>query len=213
MLANKDTAKQVWQKAHAALKEEFKATNDERFWSAGNSCILAVAILVGKDYADIVDLPIRPIINMLKGMVEGGRKAIYGNIRTAEDVLNAYTRENYGKFVVVEATDGTLRATLGGKDSVDASITRTQVAGRVEHNTTPGHIDYFIEEQQLKAHCVTMSFVYSEFKRQLEAMPMYKIQYMKKDMLSKTRGPSMRVNVMHITVPTVISDQVTQDES
>jgi hypothetical protein len=77
------------------------------------------------------------------------------------------------------------------------------VAGRVEHDLTPMHIDYFIEEQQLKAHCVSMSFVYSEFKRQLESMPAYKIQYLKKDMLAKTRGPSMRVNVMRITVPKV----------
>lgn len=214
ILANKATVKEVLRKANAALKEEFKASNDERFWSAGNSCILAAAILIGKEYANIVDLPIRPIIDMLKSMVEGGRKAIYGNIRNAEDVLNAYTRENYGKFVVVDSTDGVLKATLGGKDSVDISITRSQVAGRVEHDMTPGHIDYFIEEQQLKAHCVTMSFVYSEFKRQLESMPMYKIRYMKKDMLAKTRGPSMRVNVMHITVPKHIAEkELEQDES
>jgi hypothetical protein len=122
-------------------------------------------------------------------------------------VLNSYTRDNYGKFVVVENVDGVLNAALGGSGIIDKSITRTMVAGRVEHDLTPGHIDYFIEEQQLKAFCVTMSFVYSEFKRQLEAMPMYKIQYMKKDMLTKTRGPSMRVNVMRITVPKVIEEQ------
>ena len=78
------------------------------------------------------------------------------------------------------------------------------VAGRVEHNLTPGHIDYFIEEQQLRAHCVTMSFVYNEFKRQLESTPGFVVQYMKKkDMLSKTRGPAMRVAAMRITVPKV----------
>ena len=135
-------------------------------------------------------------------MLFRSRRAIYGNIRTAEDVLNAYTRDNYGKFVVVENVEGIKQATLGGSGVIDKSITRTMVAGRVEHDLTPGHIDYFIEEQQLKAHCVTMSFVYSEFKRQLEAMPTYKVQYMKKDMLTKTRGPTMRVNVMHICVPT-----------
>ena len=207
MMANKSTAKQVWAEAHAALKEEFSATNDERYWSAGNSCILGMAVILGKKYANIVDLPIRPIIEMLKSMVETGRRAIHGNVRTAEDVLNSYTRDNYGKFVVVENVDGVLNAALGGSGIIDKSITRTMVAGRVEHDLTPGHIDYFIEEQQLKAFCVTMSFVYSEFKRQLESMPMYKIQYMKKDMLTKTRGPSMRVNVMRITVPKVIEEQ------
>ena len=117
-------------------------------------------------------------------------------------LFRSYTRDNYGKFVVVENVEGIKQATLGGSGIIDKSITRTMVAGRVEHDLTPGHIDYFIEEQQLKAHCVTMSFVYSEFKRQLESMPTYKVQYMKKDMLTKTRGPTMRVNVMHICVPT-----------
>ena len=48
------------------------------------------------------------------------------------------------------------------------------------------------------------SFVYEEFKRQLEKTPGYVVQYMpKKDMLSKTRGPTMRVKAMRITVPKV----------
>jgi hypothetical protein len=209
IVANKETAKAVLKETEEALKKEFDCNNDERFWTAGNSCVVAMAVLLGKKYANILDIPIKPIIGVLKGMVESGRKAIYGNVRTAEDVLNAYTRENYGKFVVLEDVEGKLTASLGGQGIIDKSITRTMVAGRVEHNLTPGHIDYFIEEQQLKAHCVTMSFVYSEFKRQLEAMPNYKIQYMpKKDMLAKTRGPAMRVRAMRITVPRV----QTQDE-
>lgn len=203
IVANKDIAKQVLAETEAALKEEFNCNNDERFWTAGNSCIVAMAVLLGSKYANIVDVPIKPIIKVLKGMVDSGRRAIHGNIRSAEDILNAYTRDNYGKFVVVENVDGIKQATLGGQGIIDKSITRTMVAGRVEHDLTPGHIDYFIEEQQLKAHCVSMSFVYSEFKRQLEAMPTYKIQYLKKDMLTKTRGPVMRVNAMRITVPKV----------
>ena len=192
--------------------KEFSSTNDERYWSAGNSCILAAAVLAGKKYANIVDLPIKPVIASLKSLVESGRRAVNGNIRTAEDVLNAYTRDNYGKFIVIKNVEGRMHASLGGEGIVDSSITRTMVAGRVEHDVTPGHIEYFIEEQQLKAHCVSMSFVYSEFKRQLEAMPMYKIRYMKKDMLTKTRGPTMRVNVMQITVPEVIIQQLENQE-
>jgi hypothetical protein len=65
----------------------------------------------------------------------------------------------------------------------------------------PGHIDYFIEEQLLKNHCVGMSYGYSDFKEGLEKLQNYKIKYMRKDMLSKTRGPTMRVNVMHISRP------------
>jgi hypothetical protein len=210
IVANKETAKAVLKETEEALKKEFDCNNDERFWTAGNSCVVAMAVLLGKKYANILDIPIKPIIKVLKGMVESGRKAIYGNVRTAEDVLNAYTRENYGKFIVIEDVDGKLNASLGGDRIIDRSLARTDVAGRVEHNLTPGHIDYFIEEKQLRAHCVTMSFVYEEFKRQLEKIPTYMVQYMeKKDMLAKTRGPTMRVRVMRITVPRVQE----QDES
>jgi hypothetical protein len=82
---------------------------------------------------------------------------------------------------------------------VDQTITRSQIAGRVDHNVTPGYIDYYIEIQQLKSHCVTMSFGFSEFKKQLENMKEFKIVYLKKNMLAKTKGPSMRVNVMQIS--------------
>jgi len=80
-------------------------------------------------------------------------------------------------------------------------LTRSDVAGRVEHGFTPGHVDYFIEEQLLKQHCVSMSYGYRDFKEHLEKLPNYKIKYLRKDMLSKTRGPTMRVNVMQITRP------------
>ena len=42
-----------------------------------------------------------------------------------------------------------------------------------------------------------MSFGYSDFKKQLEAM--YNISYLKKDLMSKTKGPQMRVNAMKIS--------------
>ena len=53
----------------------------------------------------------------------------------------------------------------------------------------------------LIVHCVSMSYGYKDFKEQLERLPNYKIKYLRKDMLSKTRGPTMRVNVMQITRP------------
>ena len=48
---------------------------------------------------------------------------------------------------------------------------------------------------------MTMSYGYKDFKEGLEKLPNYKINYVRKDMLSKTRGPTMRVNVMQITRP------------
>ena len=120
-------------------------------------------------------------------------------MRTADDVLNAYIREFYGKFINVRVIDGAMEATFGEQGVVDESITRTQIAGRVERGVTPGYIDFFIEEQLLKAYCSGMSFGYSDFRKQLENL--YRVNYVKKDMLSKTKGPQMRVNTIKISRP------------
>jgi hypothetical protein len=69
----------------------------------------------------------------------------------------------------------------GDGSTVDKSITRTKVLGRIEHNTLQeGYTEYFIEEQLLKQHCVSMSFGYADFKAQLEKM--FRVSYVKKDM-------------------------------
>jgi hypothetical protein len=201
LVKNHGIAKKVVAENQERIKQEFEASADERFWTAGNACIISVIQLLGKDYANLIDLPIGPVIEVLRSMVYSSRKTIHGSKRTAEDVLNTYTRDFFGKFVVVRAVGGITNAMLGAGQEIDQSLTRTDVAGRVEHDVTPGHIDYFIEEQLLKNHCVSMSYGYSDFKEGLEKMPNYKIKYMRKDMLSKTRGPTMRVNVMQITRP------------
>ena len=201
MVQNRDVAKEVLVKTHDHLKAEFETNDDERYWTAGNACILTMVQLLGKKYANLIDIPIKPIVEVLRLMVYSARGIIHGSKRNAEDVLNAYTRERFGKFVVVKFVNGILDASLGGHGDIDQSLTRSDVAGRVEHGFTPGHVDYYIEEQLLKQHCVSMSYGYKDFKEQLERLPNYKIKYLRKDMLSKTRGPTMRVNVMQITRP------------
>jgi hypothetical protein len=89
-------------------------------------------------------------------------------------------------------------AAWGDGDTVEKSITRSKVMGRVEHGLIkPGYIDYFIEENLLRQHCVSMSFAYSDFKTELAQT--HDITYIKKDMLAKTGGPTMRVNALHIS--------------
>jgi hypothetical protein len=141
-------------------------------------------------------------------MVYSARGVIHSSERTAEDVLNAYTRERFGKFIMVKLTlEGKIDSSFGSDGVVDESLTRSDIAGRVEKGFTPGHIDYFIEEQLLKQHCVSMSFGYKDFKEAIENLPNYKVQYPKKDMLARTRGPSMRVNCMQITRPITPDDE------
>jgi hypothetical protein len=208
IVKNRAIAQQVLAQTHEELKIEFESNADERYWSAGNACIIAMTQLLGKKYANIIDIPVKPIIDVLRTMVYSARGIIHSSERTAEDVLNAYTRERYGKFVMVRlSVEGKLIASLGGTEAVDESLTRSDIAGRVERGFTPGHVDYFIEEQLLKQHCVSMSFGYKDFKEALEKLPNYKVKYVRKDMLSKTRGPTMRVNVMQITRPVMPDEE------
>lgn len=199
MVQNQEIVREVYKKTHESLKKEFESTNDERYWSAGNAAVVAVTILLGSKYSNVIDIPVGPVIKVLRGMVDRARIVVFGSRKSAEDVLNAYTRENYGKFIVVKDYNGKLEAMLGDGGVVDQSITRSQIAGRVDHNVTQGYIDYYIEEQQLRSHCVTMSFGYSEFKKQMESLKHFSVKYLKKNMLAKTKGPSMRVNVMQIS--------------
>ena len=102
---------------------------------------------------------------------------------------------------MVKYVNGIVEASMGVDGVVDQSLTRTMIAGRVEHGRTLNSIDYFIEESQLKHHCSSMSFGYSDLINHLTAMPHYKISFAKKNMLAKTRGPEMRMNVICISRP------------
>ena len=207
LVANRETAKKVYLEVHERVKQEFESNADERYWTAGNACIITIIRLMGKKYANLIDIPIAPIVEVLRSMVKNARSTIYGSRRNAEDILNAYTREHFGKFIVVKMVDGTLKATLGSDGEIDQSITRTEIAGRVEHGFTIGHVDYIIEEQLLKAHCVSMSYGYSDFQEELAKLPNFKVTYGRPNILSKTRGPNMRVNAMIISRPITEDDE------
>jgi len=178
----------------AAMYTEFKATNDERFWMAG----IGTAVQARNVFkaAGIVEIPLRPVLNAFKKVVSTMRASMKNSVRTAEDILNAYTRESYGSFVVVRPSTGGLMAELGSGQVIDQTITRNKILGRVEHGITAGYVDYFIEEQLLKSYCASTSFGYASFKRQLEDQ--FPIEYLKKNMTAKTKGPPMRVTVMRV---------------
>ena len=178
----------------AAMYTEFNATNDERFWMAG----IGTAVQARNVFkaAGIVEIPLRPVLNAFKKVVQTMRASMKNSVRTAEDILNAYTRESYGSFVVVRPSTGGLMAELGSGQVIDQTITRNKILGRVEHGMASGYIDYFIEEQLLKSYCASTSFGYASFKRQLEDQ--FPIEYLKKNMTAKTKGPPMRVAVMRV---------------
>lgn len=196
---NQSTVRDVVRMVEDDLKRTMQETPDERFWIAGVAACLAGGVLAGKNYADVVDLPLRAIKQSFGRMVASARNVAKTSKREADDILNAYTREYYGRFVVVKKIAGGVSATLGDSLQIDESLTRTEVCGRVERGFTQGRTDFFIEEQLLKRFCASMSFGYADFKTQMAAK--YNSYPTKKDMLKGTKGPAMNVNVLKISVP------------
>ena len=210
---NVDTFPELLRTCVKNMYAEFNATNDERFWMAGIGAVVATIIVLKE--AGIIEIPVRPILNAFKKALENMRVSMKISARSAEDVLNSFTRDNYGSFVVIKPGTTGLLAELGSGNQIDLTITRNKVLGRVEHGITANFIDYFIEEQLLKSYCASMSFGYTSFKRGLEDL--FMVEYQKKDMMSRTKGPQMRVQVMKIRrkiedVDESIFNQVPVDE-
>jgi hypothetical protein len=73
LVQNRDVAKAVLTKTHEHLKVEIETNDDERYWTAGNACILTMVQLLGKKYANLIDIPIKPIVESLRLMVYSAR--------------------------------------------------------------------------------------------------------------------------------------------
>ena len=199
MVDNHDLLKTLVPETVRRMYEEYKAPNDERFWMAGVGCAIAAGVIMNSEHAKVAEFPLAEILESYRRQITNQRLSISGGKRSAEDVLNAYTQEYQGKFVIVKFGEraGPL-AHLGDGTAVDKNTTRGEVMGRVEWGVTPEHIDFFIEERLLKAFCSNRSFSYTALKRQLEKD--FTVQYLKKkDLLAKTSGPPLRVAAMHIS--------------
>jgi hypothetical protein len=190
---------------------EYKAPNDERYWMAGVGAIVAAGLLLSDKHTGIVNIPLQEIIESYRRQIDHQRQAIKGGKRTAEDVLNAYTQEFQGKFVIVKYGEKAGPAAMfGDGTSVGKTTTRQEIMGRVEHGVNPGYIDYYIEERLLRAFCSNMSFSYSTFKQDI-AQSFIVLQVPKKDMMAKTDGPPMRVSTLRLSANmSTLDDSVLQ---
>jgi hypothetical protein len=206
LVKNYSTAETVWHKVHERLRSVLNFADEERYWHAGCTSAVAAAILLGPKYANLLTVPVEALVKSFGELIESARIAHKKSVRTAEDILNTYTREFYGKFVVLRFDSaGQLVADLG-KDLQGKTSTKNTVMGRIEHGTHDSkYVEYFIEESVMRRHCASMSFGYADFKRQLEGMQRdphnFVVRYGRKDLLARTDGPAMRVNVIHISIP------------
>lgn len=210
IVQNYATVKSVWAQVHGMLREKLGFSDEERYWHAACTSSVAAAVLLGEQYSGIIDLPVRAIVEALRELVEQSRKNHAHAARSAEDVLNTYTRDHYGKFVIVRRDDlGTAKAELG-LDEATKHSTRNSVMGRIEINGPGGTVEYFIEEQLLRQHCAACSFGFADFQRHMRltekehrvTYDRYKVQFgVRKNMLANTDGPALRVSCMHLVVP------------
>lgn len=193
IVRNADVARSITKTAYTELFSHFGSTGDERYWIAGCASIVAAARLLGRAYADIITLPIKPIISVLLDTVKRMREETGKSKRTATDVLNAFTKACYGKLVMVNDKI----AHISGIE-VAETLDRKDLCGRVERNVKAGTIDYYIEEKELKSFCSSLSYGYAEFKEDLKKEGIA-LDYIRKDLLSGTKGPLMSVRCIRIS--------------
>ena len=200
MVDNEHTLSELTNDTVQRMYQVCNATNDERFWMAGIGCAVAAGALWSQKYLGIVDLPLKQIIGAYKDVVNFMRKSMRSNVRTAENVLNSFISENFGKLLVIRrhSQSNALMAEFGMGREADESITRSSISGRVEHNLTPGYCDFFIEEQMMKAHCAAHSFGYAAFCKKLAETNNIVVEFLKKDMTAKTKAPPLRVQAIKV---------------
>lgn len=206
MVDNFDKVRELTNLTTARMYKELEATNDERYWMAGVGTAMAAGILLGPKHTNVVNLPLRNILEVFRGMVDNMREHTRKSQRAATDILNMFVRENYGKMVNVVYLDHKIQVLANGLDAStdndlaeNKSMTRTVVMGRVERGVTVGMTDFYIEERVMRAFCSGKSFGYSDFKRQIEKV--YPTKYCRKNLTAKTDGPDMRVQAICISQP------------
>lgn len=191
LVRNADTARRITKETYTEIFRLFGASGDERFWIAGCATVIAAARLIGHQHANIIDVPITEIAQTLHDIVLNMRGETKRMKRMATDVLNEFTKRNFGKLVTVNGK----MARIAGVE-VAETMDKRDLCGRVEKGAAEGWIDYYIEERELKAFCSSLSYGYTEFKRDISAQ--CAVQYLRKDLLSGTKGPTLQVRCIHI---------------
>ncbi len=197
LVNNRPIAQDVTQRCIAKVRQKLGAADVERFWVNGLGALLAGLTLAGSKYANVFNFDTASIFKYAcTPWVLAARQLIAVNTRSAEDLLHAYTREFHGHFVRLDHKKGPTALFDDGRGVSQAS-TRGKVAGRIEYDIRPGWIDYYIELATFKRYCAERNHSYMSIKHEL-AQTMA-IEEVRKDLLSNTGGPTMRVLTMHIS--------------
>ena len=195
--SNIDTATTLYSDAVSFVRRKLNFSDDERFCEAAIAANVAALQAISSAYANIVDIPIAPIIESYRGMIDRQRVALKRSVRRAVDIMHSYVREFYSKFIIVRILKNRSSAHVDGKP-IEESPPLSSVVGRIEHDDDTGTVSMFIEETLMKSYCAAMCFGYNEFKKQLGMESEYAVNYGRKDLMSGTKGFSMRVQCLKI---------------
>ena len=128
--------------------------------------------------------------------MQEARRIINTNRQYASDLLNAFVREHHGGFVKLAAPSATMAIFADGRE-VRPDSTKGSVRGRVEYDVVPGWTDFYIEVRLLKEYCAKRNKSYIEFVQELQQRS--SVTEVRKDLLAKTKGPSLRVVCLKIS--------------
>lgn len=194
---NKEKTEDTCLKMYEYWRTWAAAKDDERFWTSSVGADLAALLLINSKHADIIDIPVSGIRDFWKGIVAGQRTMIEQNATTALDLLNRYIADNSGSFVHVKS--GVITQALLDFGRMTPTSPKGAVRGRVEHNIAEGRSDFYVEEKLLRVHCADAGVGYNAFVKELQTQAV--VALVRKDLLSGTVGPTMRVACLRLTQP------------
>lgn len=195
LINNVEVARKVVLECRDHVRKLIGANGGERYWVAGITAVVAGAILAGPKYANIIALPVEKILEFFKGLVHAARVAERSSHRSAEDMLNMFTKEYYGSMVILR--DNIL--SVGEDTLVDNVAPRMKVMGRVEYVKGNDFVDFYIAEAELRIFCSAHTFGYADFKKELKTL--YRVDEVRKNLLQGVKGPTMRCPSLKICMP------------
>ena len=197
LVTHQDVARDVCEKCLVAWRQRASAPGTERFWSNGCAASVAANILLGPDYANILEVPASEIMEFwYNEVILPSRKVIDENQQTAMDVLNAYIRDNNHNFIRVAAN--IVVGSLGGNGEA-VENNRRQVKGRVELDIANGVEHTYIETTLLKQHCAARNIGFTSFLQELQASGI--VSQGRKNLTAGTSGAQVRVLCICVTRP------------
>lgn len=192
---NRELVEDTVAKMYEYWRKWSNATDDERFWTSSIGADLAALILLNSKHSGIIDIPVSGVRDFWKGIVDEQRQMIDQNASTALDLLNRYIADNSGSFVHVR--QGLVTQALVDFGRSSPTSPKGAVRGRVEHDAVKAESVFYVEEKLLRIHCADAGVGYNAFIKELKAQTAVAIT--RRDLLSGTPGPAMRVSCVRVT--------------